>query len=207
MAPLLPGEDAPLYIAPSGVMDPAARWDAFNPTAILPGAFNPLHQGHRGLADAASALLGRVVAFELSIANVDKPPLDATEVQHRATQLVGQRGLWLTRAPRFIDKARLFPGAMFVVGADTAARVVHPRYYGDDASMLAALSLLSEQGCQFHVACRVDSAGHCIQLADLQVPRAFCNLFVAIPPEVFRLDISSTAIRCASPLQAEEAAG
>ncbi|XP_037773144.1 uncharacterized protein LOC119568771, partial [Penaeus monodon] len=45
------------------------------PQTILSGSFNPLHAGHLGMAHAASQLLDRPVAFELSAFNVDKPPI------------------------------------------------------------------------------------------------------------------------------------
>src|SRR5207245_755539 len=47
------------------------------PAVLLPGSFNPLHLGHTTLADIAAKRLGSPVAFELSIANVDKPELSA----------------------------------------------------------------------------------------------------------------------------------
>ena len=53
------------------------------PGALLPGSFNPLHPGHRELLDAAADLLGFRPAYELSVANVDKPPLTAGEVRRR----------------------------------------------------------------------------------------------------------------------------
>ena len=51
------------------------------PRAIFPGAFNPLHQGHLRMSEIAAKRLGVPVEFELSIENVDKPPLDYTEMQ------------------------------------------------------------------------------------------------------------------------------
>ena len=41
--------------------------------AVLPGSFDPLHRGHVELARAAADILNTEVAFELSVANVDKP--------------------------------------------------------------------------------------------------------------------------------------
>src|SRR5437868_7171605 len=108
-----------LFIASDGRIETSYRWDRARPTAILPGAFNPVHPGHWGLADAAAEWLGLPVAFELSIANVDKSPLDPDEIERRRSQFAGRAPLWLTHAPQFVQKAELFPGAIFVVGADT----------------------------------------------------------------------------------------
>src|SRR5580700_4092202 len=115
----LPTEGRAVYVAAGGQVDLAHRWDPREPTAILPGAFNPVHAGHWGLAEAAAQMLGMSAAFELSIANVDKPPLLGAEIRRRQAQFAGRADLWLTNTPRFLEKSELFPGAVFVVGADT----------------------------------------------------------------------------------------
>ena len=61
----------------------------------------------------------------------------------------------LTGAPTFHRKARLFPGTAFVIGWDTAVRLVDPRYYGDsEDAMLGALADMWSRGCRFLVAGR-----------------------------------------------------
>jgi hypothetical protein len=192
----IPSEGRAVYLAPAGDIDLGHRWDPLHPTGILPGAFNPVHAGHWGLADAAAQILGLPIAFELSIVNVDKPPLAPEVIRRRHAPFTGRAGLWLTNAPRFVDKGQLFPGAVFVVGVDTALRVVDPRYYdGDLDRTLDALARLCDHGSRFLVACRVNSAGECITLADVPVPPAFRDLFAEIPAGLFRLDSSSTEIR------------
>jgi nicotinic acid mononucleotide adenylyltransferase len=195
MDPYLPSEASPVYVDSAGRIVPGQPWDPARPTALLPGAFNPIHAGHRGLAAVATELLGLPVAYELSIANVDKPPLSADEVRRRLAQFAGHGAVWLTQAPRFIQKAALFPGAVFVIGADTAWRIVDPRYYDDELDMHATLTRLHEYGCRFLVACRLDAPGRCVELTEVPVPRKFHALFEAIPPARFRLDLSSTEIR------------
>src|SRR5947208_570464 len=112
--------------------DGTARAGGPLPAALLPGSFNPLHHGHTGLAAAAAAHLGVPVAFELSLANVDKPELDPDEAARRVAQFAGVGPVWVTRAATFAAKADLFPGAAFVLGWDTAARLIDPRYYAAD---------------------------------------------------------------------------
>ena len=162
---------------------------------ILSGSFNPLHEGHEALARAAADILGTPVAYELSVANVDKPPLDEDEVRRRVAQFAGKADVALTRAPVFYEKARLLPGCAFIIGADTAVRLVDARYYGGSHSkMLMALARMREMGCRFLVAGRVDG-GAFRTLADVAVPDGFEGMFSAIPEAAFRSDVSSTEIR------------
>jgi hypothetical protein len=169
---------------------------ARTPAIVLSGSFNPVHAGHWGLAAAAARHLGAAVDFELSILNVDKPALAAAAALERSRRFAGRASLWLTRAPTFVQKARLFPGAVFVVGADTAARVVAARYYaGGSAALESALDTIHERGCRFLVACRADPAGRLLGLEDLDIPGRHADLFEALPAGAFRLDLSSTQLR------------
>lgn len=162
--------------------------------ALLSGAFDPAHDGHRGMAAAAAGVLGTEVAFELPVLNADKSPLDAAEAHRRAAQFLGRADLWLTRAPLYADKAALFPGTVFVVGADTAERVLQPGYYGGEPHMRRALAAIGAAGCRFLVAARPQPAG-LLTLGRLRVPAALRPLFGELPPERFCLDRSSTRIR------------
>jgi len=169
--------------------------DAY-PPAILSGAFNPLHEGHVGLALAAAELLGHPVAFELAAVNVEKPPLEVDTILSRMAQFAGCYPVFASNAPTFVEKARLYPGATFVMGYDTAARVIHPRYYNDsEANMRAALEEIRLCECRFLVAGRVDHTGAFHEADELPIPAGFADLFLPIPTEYFRLDISSTALR------------
>jgi len=210
--PLLPGETLPEETAGSG--DPLAALlrgelprlcvtttgrfhaDAGKPSALLPGSFNPVHQGHRALAAVAAQLTGQPVAFELSVGNVDKPALPAEEVRHRLAQFAWQAPVWLTQAPTFLQKAELFPGTLFVVGADTAVRIVEPLYYqNSEEHMRQALDRIRTLGCRFLVGGRVDRTGAFQGVDDLGLPAAYRDLFTGIPESGFRQDISSTQLR------------
>ena len=165
--------------------------------AIVSGAFNPLHTGHLGLAAAAAEFLDRQTVFELPLLNAEKAPLEARDVHRRAAQLAGCADLVLSRAPLFQAKAELFPGAVFVIGVDTAVRLVDPRFYdGSRAAMVRAIAAIARRGCSFLVAGRrLD--GRFTRLADLNLPLPpdLQARFVELPPAAFRVDLSSTEIR------------
>ena len=191
---------------------------------VLPGSFNPLHDGHRGMLAAALKLrAGHRPAFELAVTNADKGTMPVEEVMRRAEQFrrrsrsrsgdggadardldledEGFARLILTRSPLFSGKAALMPGATFVVGHDTAVRLVMPKYYGGEAGMLRAFAAIRERGCSFLVAGRLAAAGdddatgarRFLTLADVDVPAPLRDLFEEIPG--FREDVSSTEIR------------
>lgn len=163
--------------------------------ALFPGAFHPLHAGHRGIAEVASRKLGRPVAFELSVKNVDKPPLDFTEIEERLAQFLPTEGVWLTAAPTFVEKARRFPGATFVAGLDTIARIGEARYYCDsEPARDEALQELTALGCRFLVFGR-RTAERFETLQNANVPPALRAICEAVPEQDFRLDISSTELR------------
>jgi nicotinamide mononucleotide (NMN) deamidase PncC len=162
--------------------------------AMFPGAFNPVHVAHRQMAEIAASQLGRPVYYELSIANVDKPPLDFIEIADRLQQFEGQR-IILSRASRFVQKSRLAPGCTFVVGVDTIDRIGDIKYYaGGTAERDAAIAEIADAGCRFLVFGR-QTNGHFRALSELDLPPTLYQICDEVPESIFRADISSTAIR------------
>jgi len=177
---------------------PAPGGEVELPQAVFSGAFDPLHTGHRKMVEVAGQVLGSDVAYEISIDNVDKPPLDFIEIDRRRRQFAGGDTVWLTRAATFVKKAQLFPGATFVVGADTIERIGHPRYYGDQAALDAAIESIAAAGCRFLVFGRV-ADGQFRTLEDLRLPDTLGRLCQGVPENTFREDVSSTQLRTGLP--------
>lgn len=175
--------------------------DGDAPGALLPGSFNPLHPGHTELAAVAAKVMECPVAYELSVTNVDKPPLEIAEVNRRLEQFRGVGTVVLTRAETFIKKSELFPACGFAIGWDTVTRLIQPRYYGDsEPAMLQALAQMWARGSRFAVGGRSDERGDFRLLSDVDIPEGFRPMFQEIPEAAFRRDLSSTDIRQASGL-------
>ncbi len=189
---LLAGELDRVTVQPDGQM----MLSAPQPSVLFPGSFNPMHDGHILLARIAEEHRQQPLAFEISVTNVDKPPLAGETVRQRLAQFAWKSPVELTRAPTFLEKSRLFRGTTFVIGADTAERLVAPKYYGDDdVRMHMALEEIASSGGSFLVAVRIDAAGRVRALNDIPVPRRYADLFTEIPEHRFRLDTSSSEIR------------
>lgn len=178
---------------PGGVLSSSIAADE-RPTGLLSGSFDPLHDGHRELRHIAEEQLGGSVGFELPVSNADKPPLDAASIESCRRQF-DQAVLALSAAPLFVDKAGIFPNSTFVIGYDTAERVIQPRFYGgSESAMHESFQQIRDAGCRFLVAGRLSSGGFST-LEQLSIPAGLRDLFDAIPESRFRLDISSTELR------------
>jgi nicotinamide mononucleotide (NMN) deamidase PncC len=162
--------------------------------AIFAGSFDPLHDGHRAMARIGARVTGLPVAYELSIRNVDKPPLDYLETSARVNQFSDAR-VWLTSAPTFVEKLSLFPGAPFLVGADTYVRLGNPRYYGDSAERAAAaVERISRESGGLVVFGRVCD-GQFTEPSRLEAPPTLRSIARFVTEREFRDDISSTMLR------------
>lgn len=190
---LLRGESQRVGIGPISATDQPVPY-------LFPGAFNPRHAGHREMIQIAERRYGERVAHELSIENVDKPPLDFLTIDERLSQFatdqfVTDEQIWLTRAATFVAKAHLFPGTTFLVGADTIERVVDPKYYGESPSaMLEAVESIRGSGGRFLVFGR-EGGGAFRSLSDLALPDSLLAICEEVPEAEFRDDSSSTELR------------
>jgi hypothetical protein len=179
------------------------------------------------------AAAAQPLAYELAVVNADKGMLSLDVLRGRVAQFLGggaaaagagaaaaagEAGaaarppppLLLTREPLFAGKARLLAPppstkTTWVVGWDTAARLVDPKYYGgSEAGVAAALADLSARGCVVAVVGRRvgPAGGGAFRVWDptADVPPSLAalippGLFVTVPEEAFRADVSSTELR------------
>mmetsp|Transcript_28355 Transcript_28355/g.39430 ORF Transcript_28355/g.39430 Transcript_28355/m.39430 type:complete len:195 (-) Transcript_28355:208-792(-) len=151
----------------------------------------------------------RPLVFELSLSNPDKGTIDAKELKDRISRFgTGMEGPWpvvITRCSLFTEKSKLFPGCWFVVGADTAIRIVNPKYYGNDKwAMFQAVGNIFQSGVRLVVGARVEKSGKLESLTTIyeylrslhqSIFEGLAGGFIEIPSSTFRLDISSTQIR------------
>ena len=161
--------------------------------AILPGAFNPLHDGHRQILARSAKLLGCRAALEISIRNVDKPTLDYLTMKERQDQASGL-SLVFTNAPTFEQKSVVFPGVTFIVGIDTLIRIQESHYYDSINARDNAIRSIKERNNRFLVFGRKMNEGF-LTLTDVDLLPELRSICRGVDEKDFRLDISSSQLR------------
>lgn len=164
---------------------------------FLPGAFNPLHQGHRRMKAIAEQFCGAKVQYELCVRNIDKPPLDFLEIERLCAQF-SKDDLVLTNVPKFRDKADLLApsgNATFVVGVDTLLRVADPYYYRDREERDAAISFFLGRNDRFLVFGRTVVGQEFMTLDETELPDELRQICEGFTEEQFRMDVSSSELR------------
>eukprot|EP01039_Chlorochromonas_danica_P007932 gene7932-8751_t len=146
---------------------------------VYPGSFNPLHEGHVELVEAAIEWAGQgeevLVVFEVAAINADKPTLAFDTLKMRLQQFQNHPllrdkkyslAVAVTRLPLFASKAQLFPHSHLLVGADTLSRLFDPKYYLRDPTQVGntsqalpalakAMTQIASAGCDFVVGGRL----------------------------------------------------
>ena len=171
--------------------NPAA---AEHPLFLFPGSFDPLHTGHQQMARYASLKYGQSVDFEISVVNVDKPTLSSETLYSRLRQFDESQNVWLTKAATFAEKATLFPGATFLLGADTVHRLLQEKYYRDANEFHHAMEQIVDMQCRFLAFGRLMDGTFATDLT-FSISRKLSGLMEFVPESEFRCDTSSTDIR------------
>lgn len=170
------------------------------PLLIMPGSFNPIHQAHMNMAKHASNYAGRRIFLEHAIKTLDKP--ENPDILYTARHVVENGfSIFITDLPFFYLKAEQFYGATFVVGADTYARIIDPKYYSGKQELRNALAFIQDNcKCEFLVYPRM-IAGKVYTMGDYKTPYSIHSFTDMSDPYIqdrypFKpLDISSSAIR------------
>ncbi len=153
------------------------------PRIILPGSFNPLHQGHIDMARTGHKIYGTPVDLEICVHNVDKPTLNYGEMAKRIDGLAAYKdepwmgSTLLTNTPTFTEKAEMFPTAKFLVGFDTLKRIGMEKYYFNRHHMLDSFRRIKNLGCVFLVFHRMKTVGGVVEVTDARD-------FEALPEEL-----------------------
>jgi nicotinamide mononucleotide (NMN) deamidase PncC len=161
--------------------------------ALMPGAYNPPHEGHIGVAEQVFKQFHRIPAYEITAEPPHKDALTVQQLLQRAKLLHGGDRLFTRKEPFYLDKARVFPGVPLVLGADAVDRIMDPKWGLDVSCMLKEFEAL---GTKLYVAGRlVDGkwmSGHDI----IQKHRDAIGEHIEVFREIYgRWDISSTEIR------------
>lgn len=163
---------------------------------LFPGAFNPPHEGHLGGARWVEREAGRPVVFAITVDPPHKAPLGTADVLRRAAWLRGHDVLFTQGDPLYLDKARRFPGAGFVVGADALVRMLDPKWGPDVPAVVAELGAL---GARLHVIPRMIE-GALVTLEDLRAREDVGDAVRGLDAVHVegRWDVSSTELRAAA---------
>lgn len=96
--------------------------------AIMPGAYNPPHEGHFGTAKHVMDEYGKSVIFEVTAEPPHKEFLTVQQLLQRSKLLQGYDRLFTRKEPLYLDKAKAFPGVPLVLGADSMIRMLDPKW-------------------------------------------------------------------------------
>lgn len=144
----------------------------------------------------------------MSLGNPAKPTLAHETLLQRSEQFIERSHpffLTFTQKPLFFEKMVLVPNSLWVMGFDTAVRLIDLKYYeGSAEKMQQGFQRVDEAHCRFVIAGRVKDDGTFCEASNFLPPKEFGHLFHYLPSSRFRRDISSTEIRRRNQLRREQ---
>lgn len=111
-------------------------WDPYNKRhprkngdwAIFPGAFNPVHFGHKNLVkEVVEKTHCNGVLYTISINSPHKPKLLVGDILRRSKLLEGVHRLF-DNEPLYLDKVKNWPTKYFIIGSDALERLLDPKW-------------------------------------------------------------------------------
>lgn len=106
--------------------------------ALYPGAYNPPHEGHFGVAKAAMDDYNYKAVFEVTAEPPHKDALTVQQLLQRAKLLQGHDRLFTAKLPFYLDKARKYQKKPLILGADAMVRMLDPKWGLDAGEMFGA---------------------------------------------------------------------
>lgn len=155
--------------------------------ALLPGSFNPLHEGHLEAPDG--------VTFQLTLKALHKPQVRITEALKRAALInaSGRDVLLDEDAWLYLNKARKWPNSTFYIGSDVLEQLLNPVWYSGETidSVLEEFHML---GTRFRIRQRHNTADAAELILTSPGPWKNGPLFYLLPPSK-HAGVSSTQLR------------
>ena len=182
------------YFLPSGQRERTIADARKGRIALMPGAYNPPHEGHHGMAEAYEKLVYAHVVYNVCATPPHKDMLSVQDLLKRAKLLRGKDVLFSQGDPFYLDKARLYPNTPMLLGADAMVRLLDPKWGMEITPMLEEFDSLNTR---FAIAGRTVNGKYTtvldiIDSLTLDQRARFDHLFDEIPG---KWDVSSTEIR------------